>query len=246
MIDTGIDQSHPTLRDAAITARSFLPDGAEAEENGHGTAIAAMLVGERAPGAAPLAPGAQLLAAGVFRAEGDALRADAFAVVRGLDWAIGAGARVIAMSIEGADNAVLARAVRASAARANLVAAGGNRGPDGAAAYPAAYPQVIAVSAVDARLRPYRAGNRGSYLEIAAPGVGVVSAGGAAGRQAWSGSSFAVPYVAAALLRARAETAGDPIAARRLLAEQTRDLGPPGRDPIFGYGLLQTSLTRCW
>ncbi|MEL7173696.1 MAG: S8 family serine peptidase, partial [Pseudomonadota bacterium] len=125
------------------------------------------------------------------------------------------------------------------------VAAAGNGGPRSAPAFPAAYPEVLAVAAVDRRLRPYRKGNRGSYIDLAAPGVDVLSAGGSATRT-WSGTSFAVPYVAAALLRARALTKGDAAAAKRLLKEGARDLGAPGRDEVFGHGLVQSPGDRCW
>ncbi|MEM9735896.1 MAG: S8 family serine peptidase, partial [Pseudomonadota bacterium] len=103
-----------------------------------------------------------------------------------------------------------------------------------------------AVAAVDARLRPYRRGTRGEYVEVAAPGVDIVSAGTGGGRQAWTGTSFAVPFAAAALLRARAITRGDAEAARRLLREEARDLGAPGLDEIYGFGLVQSPGDRCW
>ncbi|MDT8345826.1 MAG: S8 family serine peptidase [Thermohalobaculum sp.] len=246
IIDTPVDAGHPALRDARVTVQNFLSDGARPSGEAHGTAIAALLVGRATPGAKPLAPGARLLAAGAFRSiEGRSL-ADAVAVLRSIDWALGEGARVIAMSFEGAPNATLAAAVKAvERTGASLVAAAGNGGPDAGPAYPAAYPEVLAVTAVDRRLRPYNRGTRGAYVEIAAPGVGIVSADGGGGSRRWSGSSFAVPFVAAALLRARAETRGDAYAARRLLAGAARDLGAPGRDFIYGHGLLQVPGDRC-
>ena len=153
---------------------------------------------------------------------------------------------MIAMSIEGSPNSILAFGVQAAARRANLVASAGNAGPGGDPAVPAAYPHVMAVAAVDQRLRPYRNGTRGSYVEIAAPGVGITSVGLGGGNRNWTGSSFAVPYVAAALLRARAETQGDPNKARELITRSARDLGAPGRDDIYGHGLVQSPSQRCW
>ena len=193
-----------------------------------------------------MAPGAHLLAAGAFRNRKGKSEADAVAILRSIDWAVSQRARVIAMSMEGAPNSALAFAVQAGSQRANLVAAAGNGGPRGDPAFPAAYPEVMAVAAVDERLRPYRKGTRGSYVEIAAPGVGILSAGPNGTSKSWTGSSFAVPFVAAALLRARAETRGDPITARAMLARTAQDLGAPGRDDIYGHGLLQTPGSRCW
>ena len=246
IIDTPIATGHGALQGANIVARSFLPAEATPAAPDHGTAIAALLVGESVDGAAPLAPGARLLAAETFRSHDGKARADAVAILRGLDWAVSQGARVVGMSIEGSPNNILEFAVRIGARRANLVAAAGNGGPRAKAAYPAAYPEVMAVAAVDRRMRAYESGTRGGYLEIAAPGVGVLSAGPDGNGSTWTGSSFAVPFVVAALLRARAETKGDPVKARALIAETARDLGAPGRDEIFGHGLLQTPGKRCW
>ncbi|MEM1384169.1 MAG: S8 family serine peptidase [Pseudomonadota bacterium] len=245
IIDTPIDQSHPALRGAPITRRNFLPAGAKASDTDHGTAIAAILVGNLGPETLPLAPGARLLVAeAVQEIEGRAL-ADTVALIRGLDWAISSRARIVTLSLAGSDNRALARAIRSVAGRINVVAAAGNGGPRAAPAYPAAYPEVLAVAAVDRRLRPYRKGNRGAYVSLAAPGVEVVSAGGS-GTRNWTGTSFAVPYVAAALLRARALTQGDPVAARTLLETGARDLGAPGHDEVFGHGLVQSPGDRCW
>ncbi|MEL6279490.1 MAG: S8 family serine peptidase, partial [Pseudomonadota bacterium] len=149
------------------------------------------------------------------------------------------------MSLEGPANAALEIGVRALARRSAVVAAAGNGGPNASPSYPAAYPEVIAVSAVDQRLRPYRLGTRGAYVELAAPGVDIRSAGPDGGTERWSGTSFAAPFVAAALLRSLRETGGDAAAARTLLAQDARDIGARGRDPIFGYGLLQVPPGDC-
>ncbi|MEO1458563.1 MAG: S8 family serine peptidase, partial [Pseudomonadota bacterium] len=180
----------------------------------------------------------------VETAHGAAL-ADTVSVLRGLDWAVASRARVVTLSLAGNDNRALATAIRAVAGRINIVAAAGNGGPRSSPAYPAAYPEVLAVAAVDRRLRPYRNGNRGDYIDLAAPGVDVLSAGSTETRT-WSGTSFAVPYVAAALLRARALTRGDAAAARALLQAGARDLGAPGHDEVFGHGLVQSPGERCW
>ena len=66
----------------------FLRPGATPAAKDHGTAIAALLVGESAPGAAPLAPGAQLLVGEAMGRYGDRSRADAFAIVEAMDWSV--------------------------------------------------------------------------------------------------------------------------------------------------------------
>jgi minor extracellular protease Epr len=243
IIDTTVDPTHPALRGAAVTRRSFLPDGATAAGAEHGTAVAALLVGRA--GAGPLAPGARLLAAEAFSIRDGVPRADAASILRGLDWAVGQRARVINFSLAGADNQALALGVAAASGRANLVAAAGNGGPSASPAYPAAYPQVAAVAAIDFRRRAWGGGNRGAYVEFSAPGVNVPTAAPDGGVAAMTGTSFAAPFVAAAMLRARAQTGGDPFAARRLLAERAEDLGPRGRDPQHGHGLARAPGNRC-
>ena len=236
IIDTLVDKRHPALRGANLRVRDFIGVKAKAASAGHGTAVATLLVGQ---GPAPLAPSAKILAAGAFREVDGAARADVVALLRALDWAASQGAEIVLMSLEGPANSALELGVRAVGRGANVVAAAGNGGPRGGPHYPGAYPEVIAVAAVDHRMRPYRGGSRGAYVELAAPGVEILSAGADGGFERWTGTSFAAPYVAAALLRARRETGGDAASARKLLARTSIDLGAAGRDPIFGHGLLQ-------
>jgi subtilisin family serine protease len=121
-----------------------------------------------------------------------------------------------------------------------MVAAAGNDGANAEPAYPAAWPGVIAVTAVDGRLNVYREANRGDYVELAAPGVDIWAARAGAGGAYYRGTSFAAPYVTAAMAagqrRGNSSRSGD----RQRLRQQARDLGEPGKDPVFGFGLLQT------
>jgi len=120
-----------------------------------------------------------------------------------------------------------------------LVAAAGNGGPGAPAAFPAAYPGVIAVTAVDAENRLFRRAQRGPHVELAAPGVDVWTAASVSGLRQKTGTSFAVPFVTAALAQARADAPGlSAHDVRRTLGVRARDLGEPGQDPLFGQGLL--------
>jgi hypothetical protein len=239
LIDTGVGR-HPALTGTNITQRSFVARNASRNVT-HGTAVASILVGAL-PGATPLVPGARLYSANVFAGEGKALRADALAIIEALDWMAAERVTVVNLSLMGPDNELVARAVRAAAERGLiLVAAAGNAGPGAPPAYPAAYPAVISVAAVDARGRPYARNNRGPYVEIAAPGVDIWAADARRGGEAfWTGTSFAVPFVTAAVASdvavGRARNVND---SRRRLATSARDLGAPGRDPIFGHGLVR-------
>ena len=103
----------------------------------------------------------------------------------------------------------------------------------------AAYDPVLAVTAVDRRGQVYRRANRGDHIDLAAPGVNVWTAASISGARPKTGTSYAAPFVtaAAALIWQRdpslsAADLGD------MLRDAARDLGPKGRDAIFGDGLI--------
>ena len=114
---------------------------------------------------------------------------------------------------------------------------GGNGGPGAPPAFPAALEGVIAVTAVDVDGRLFEQANRGGYVDVAAPGVRVIAP--AAGPE--TGTSFAAPFVTAWVAAMIAEGGpADAAAMHRAIAVTARDLGPAGRDPDFGWGLLQS------
>lgn len=251
MIDTAVNPDHPALAGRVtvlaaeaspllVSAAAPVPEDAPSGRQ-HGTAVAALMVGapgSRTPG---LLPATRLLAVDAFRRDGGDERADVFALVTGLDRLADAGARTINLSLAGPANAVLERMVAdLSAQGVLLVAAVGNGGPAAGPAWPAAYPQVLAVTAVDARGGIYRRAQQGPHVELSAPGVQVWTAASIEGGRTRSGTSFAAPFVAAAahVLRARGL---DPAQTRLALAEAATDLGAPGPDPVFGHGLLNAS-----
>jgi subtilisin family serine protease len=96
---------------------------------------------------------------------------------------------------------------------------------------------VVAVTAVDAKGQVFRLANRGDYLDLAAPGVSMRHALSGGGYAASSGTSFAVPFAATAAARLRQLHPGEN--ALEALYQTAQDLGPPGRDNIYGYGLLR-------
>jgi hypothetical protein len=239
LIDSGV-AAHPTLVGAKITRKNFV-DRDAATNVAHGTAIASILVGDL-PGSGPLMPGTHLYSANVFTQDANGLRADAAAIIAALDWMAAQRVRVVNLSLMGPSNALLEEAVRAAASHGLiLVAAAGNDGPNAPPAYPAAYSAVIAVAALDARGRPYGRNNRGAYIYVTAPGVDIWGADARGGVAFWTGTSFAAPFVTATLARDLAQgRARDINDGRARIAALARDLGAPGRDPIYGYGLLQS------
>lgn len=238
LVDSGVDGAHPALRGA-----TWLPWGCAGERHpsAHGTAVASLLVGRDRAFAGAL-HGATLYAADVYC--GEAAGGSVEAVAQALAWLAREQVGVINISLVGPPNRLLERAVRALAARGHLVvAAVGNDGPAAPPLYPAAYPDAIGVTGVISAGGTHQAlpeAAQGPQVRFAAPGADLAVA--RAGRRDYAvarGTSFAAPLVAAAL--AQALPTPDPAAAARAvqaLAARAIDLGEPGRDAVYGWGLV--------
>jgi subtilisin family serine protease len=235
VIDSGVDVSHPELTGAI--AQSFDATDTPAAPDKHGTAMAGLIAGHgRLMGAAP---GARILAIQAFAPPGAGAQGTTFNILKGLDWAVANGARVIAMGFAGPDDPALHRAL-AAAHKKNivLVAPAGNAGPKSPPLYPAADENVIAVSATDADDKLFPQSNRGRYIAMAAPGVRIAVAMPDAGYGQASGTSYAaaeVSGIVALMLQHKGDLTPDKV--RGILMQTARDLGPKGRDSMFGAGL---------
>lgn len=237
MIDTGVNADHPALKGRLKVVR-LAPGPHAVSDTQHGTGVAALLVGAADSQTPGLLPETRLTAVDAFHKAGSDQRTDAFRLIEGLDLLATRGVRVINLSLSGPANAVLERMVAALWQQGLLlVAAVGNDGARSGPAWPAAYPQVLAVTAVDARGHIYRRAVQGPHVELAAPGVEVWTASAGTGGRARNGTSFATPFVTAAahVLMARGLGAAE---TRRALAVSATDLGATGPDPVFGYGIL--------
>jgi minor extracellular protease Epr len=244
MIDTGIATGHPGLINSRIVERNFLPESLRAEgvepPTGHGTAVAGLMVGV-IDGAPARLPEATLYNASVFYSRNQyAQGATMMHLVSGLNWLAEQGVSVINMSLTGPDNRVLATALgRLTGAGMVVVAAAGNEGPAAPPLYPAAYSEVIAATAVDANGQVYRWANRGEHIDFAGLGVSVPTTRGNGEFGHESGTSMAAPTITAHVACALANDLASSADVVRYLAGQAKDLGEAGRDPIFGYGLLE-------
>lgn len=247
LIDTAINPDHPAFRDANIEVLRIGNDALPRSGRQHGTAVAALLVGgseSRAPG---LIPAAQLIAVDAFRKfSGSTDLASAFDLVAALDNLGTREVRVINMSLAGPENSVLGQMVAELVRRdIILVAAVGNAGPRAAPLFPAAYEGVIAVTAIDKMKRPFRRANQGPHVDFAAPGVDVWTAASVSGAKPKSGTSFAAPFVSAAAATLSAQKPDMSSAEiTHMLASTSLDLGSSGKDPVFGWGLIDAS-TLC-
>ncbi|CAN0594615.1 unnamed protein product [Ectocarpus sp. 12 AP-2014] len=236
MIDSQVDIAHPALAASHIETRSFARPDAESPEF-HGTAIAS-IIAANSPEYRGLAPNAQVFAASVFEVDNERGEiASTVSLIRALDWLISSDVDVVNISLAGPPNRLLERALnRASEQEMLVMAAAGNGGPVAKPMYPAAYDNVVAVTAVDSTQQVFRLANRGEYLALAAPGVDLLHAQPGGGYAASSGTSFAVPFAVAAAARlSHLDPEGDVVG---MLLNSAQDLGPPGRDTIYGYGLL--------
>jgi subtilisin family serine protease len=236
VIDSGVDYTHPDLRGSVVEAFSGVTAAAN---DPHGTEISGIIAAHGI--VRGVAPEANLLDVRVFASDrGRPSTATTFNIVRGIDWALSKRARVLNMSFAGPSDALLEASIKAAAANGAItVAAAGNGGPQAAPAYPAAYPGVIAVTAIDVADRPYTLANRGNYISVAAPGVDVLAPSGNHAHQIVSGTSYAAAHVSGivALMVERYPTL-DAGAARLALTAAAVDLGPPGRDDQFGAGAV--------
>lgn len=243
IIDTAVNAKHPALNGVEIESVASLSAGRRPASASHGTAIAILIAGRRDARTPGLLDGVRLIAASAFhRDERGQDAADAFDIARAIDMLVQKKPGVINMSFAGPANDVLKNVVDAARARdIILVAAAGNAGPRSAPLYPAAYESVVAVTAVDRESRVYRQANAGAHIDFAAPGVRLWTAAGMSGGRYRSGTSYAAPFVAAALAVARVreprKSAQELIAA---MAERAVDLGAPGRDATFGWGLVRS------
>src|ERR1035437_9044585 len=147
ILDTGVT-SHPALAGTKITSQFLVDPPANASDwNGHGTAVASLV-----PGAAPLtpgvAPGASLLSSRVANDNGSS---DTFPLAQGILNAADAGASIINISMGSyGDSSVLSDAVKYAISKGALIIASSGNEALVQLAYPASYPGVISVGAVDA------------------------------------------------------------------------------------------------
>jgi hypothetical protein len=234
VIDSGIDVRHPELANAIVD--SFDALGSREGPHVHGTGIAGAIVSHaRLMGSAPAA---RILAIRAFGVAPSGAASTSFVILKGLDYAAAHGAQIVNMSFAGPKDGLIERGIAAAAAKGILmVAAAGNGGPQSPPLYPAANPNVIAVSATDAQDRLFAASNRGSHIAIAAPGVDIFLPAPNEKYQMTSGTSFSAAYVSglAALILERNPVL-KPDQVRAILVKTARDLGSPGRDDLFGAG----------
>jgi subtilisin family serine protease len=237
VIDTGIDVSHPVLSRSVALSFDAVSNGPPKVQP-HGTAIAGLIAGKgKVRGVAPLS---SLLAVRAFYLHPVYKRpvTSSTILLRALDWSFANKARIFNLSFAGPyDPLVKAALTSASNKGVILVAAAGNGGPKAAPAYPAAYKNVIAITALDHKDKLYAHANRGNYLTVAAPGVDVLVPTLKRGYRYSSGTSLAAAHISgliALLLERHPEASAEAIL--DAIRSSAHDLGPKGYDTQFGAG----------
>ena len=231
MLDTAVDPSHAFFSNHQLLNYSALsPELSEAQH--HGTAVASVL-GARLPKAI-------IYAASVFyRRDAYSQGASTQTLLKGLNWLAKNKVSVINMSLAGPEDPFLKTAI-ASLSKKNitLVAAVGNAGPASPPLFPAAFAEVIAVTATDVENNIYRWAVQGEHVDFSARGVAVRVARTGNGYALESGTSLAAPIVSAHAACFISKMSADKEKLVSLLAESAQDLGEKGKDPVFGRGLL--------
>ena len=209
-----------------------------AEQLGHGTAVASIISGDH-PLTPGVAPAADILSIRVTDESGSS---DSFTLAEGIFEAVDAGAKVINISMGSyGDSGLVRRAVEhAQQNGAVIVASSGNAGLD-AIAYPAAYPDVIAVGAVEAGGEHLDFSNTGENLSVAAPGLGVNAAWGTEQLTSFSGTSASAPFISGAIAAAMSEKNLTAQVAAGQVTQNANEAGFPGSDVEYGNGILDIS-----
>lgn len=237
MIDTPVALDHEVFAGAAVQQRLF---AGTSTPGAHGTAVAALMVGRGPiPGRGA---GARLVSLAAFQpAVGEA---PPLSQTRTLAKALEAAAllrpNVLNLSFGGPPDRLLEAMIGALDLKGVcVVAAAGNGGKSGRIPFPASHPAVLGVTAVDDRLRIYPFATPGPQVDVAATGVDLTTPTPGGYRQV-SGTSFAAALVSGALLRTPAcATSRNPGAMRAAVAAAAKDLGPAGRDDVYGAGLFR-------
>lgn len=242
VLDTGISEE----AGLKISGGTSTVEGVSSyeDDNGHGTFVAG-IIGAKSKAYKGIAPDASLYAVKVMDKDGNG---STESLAQGLDWAIRQHMDVINLSLSFPQESPAVDDLLAKAAEQGItviVAAGNSGNADGSGdtlAYPAKSPDTITIAAVDSNLQRAAFSGTGDEVEFAAPGVGIVSSSISGKYKISEGTSTAAPFVSgmvAVLKQAYPTLNAEQI--RTALQRGAVDLGTPGRDPQYGYGLISFS-----
>jgi filamentous hemagglutinin family protein len=235
VIDSEIDRQHPDLAGAIADNFDALPSD-EKTAHPHGTGMAGAIVSHRR--LLGVAPNARILGVRAFGVNTGGAQGTSMNIVKGLQWAVDQGAKVINMSFAGPKDPILQQAMqRLTDQGIILIAAAGNAGPKSPPLFPGADKNVIAVSATDVDNKTYKNANRGPYVAISAPGVDILVPAPEGGYQLTTGTSVAAAHISgvvALMLERNKEL--KPAEVRSILTGTAKNIGGVKTD--VGAGLV--------
>lgn len=236
VIDSEVDVQHPDLR--GVVVDQFDATGGPRKPHAHGTGmVGAMASRTRLLG---VSPGVRVLAVKAFDETSTSAESTSLQIIKGLEWAIAKNPRIINMSFAGPRDLMMERILEAASEKnILLIAAAGNAGPKSPPLFPAAEPNVLAVSATDASDRPFTGANRGKYIALAAPGVDVLVPAPDSAYQLTTGTSVAAAItsgVAALLIESKPSLT--PTEVRNILMRTAKTLSVNPKDNQTGAGLV--------
>ncbi|MDB5083893.1 MAG: hypothetical protein JWN30_779 [Bacilli bacterium] len=240
VVDTGVDMNHPEFQDQLTDGYNVIdPSSPAQDDNGHGTHVSGVIAAKtnNLEGVAGIAFNNKIMPVKAMDKDGSGSVAD---IATGIEWAVDHGANVINLSLgNNEDSAVLHQAVQyAYSHNVAVIAAMGNDNSN-EPNYPAAYPEAISVCALDSNGQRASFSNYGPHAFISAPGVSIASTYPDNRYASMSGTSMACPHITGvvSLLKSiNAQFNVDQI--KSILQNSAIDLGDPGRDPYYGYGLV--------
>lgn len=240
IIDTGVNCNHSDLSGNCVSGYDFVNnDNDPNDDHGHGTHVAgiAAALTDNARGIAATGWAARIMPMKALDRTGNGSHS---AIANSIVWATDRGADVINMSLGGPfTSSTLSQATAYAIDRGvTLVAASGNQNSSNPI-YPAAYPNVIGVGATTQTDTRASFSNYGTFVDVSAPGVAILSTVRDGGYQAWHGTSMASPIVAgvAALLVGQ-NPSRSPATIETILEQTAKDLGDPGYDHFYGWGRI--------
>lgn len=239
VVDTGV-YPHSDLSGHLVAGYDFVnSDSSPLDDEGHGTAVAGVIAatGNNSMGIAGVNWKTKIMPLKALDSSGSGYTSD---IAKGVTYAADHGAKVINMSLGGSQYSSTFKSAidYAYSKGVVIVAAAGNENTS-ANSYPAAYPNVLGVSALSSSTTRAAFSNYGAYVDVAAPGQQVYSLTNTGGYAYWDGTSFSSPMVAglAGLIVGRNSTLSA-AAVSQIVTSTASDIGDAGRDNYFGWGRM--------
>lgn len=233
VVDTGIDSAHPYFTGRLLPGYNFISNNnSPVDGNGHGTHVSGTVVDVTVA-----LPNVKIMPVKVLNDDG---RGTSLQVANGVRWAVDNGARVVNMSLGGDHSQTDDDAVAYAIARnVTVVVAAGNESDDAENHCPAHVAAAITVSAFDSSDRPASFTNFGTCVDVAAPGVNIVSTLPGNRMGSYNGTSMATPHVTGAVALVLCDNQSlTPAAAKAIVCSSVDAISVSGDNKFYGRGIL--------